>query len=292
MGSRVQRGLSWTGWLLLAPALAILVLVVIIPIGLAVKDSRLFLNLSVPHRVGQAVGDQHYRELVHDPDFHRATSRTLRFACEVTLGEAVLGVLLALWIHGFRRKSRRALETCLLIPLLSAPVMVGFAWLLLLQPNYGLIPWLLELRVPLLARKAPFTVRLVDIWQWTPVFTLLSLSALEAVPRSLNEAAQLDCLGRWARFRAFEWRYLMPVVAIVSLLRFLEAFKVYDTIAILTGGGPGNLTEFLSLFLKRTAFEQNRFGYGAAATLVLDYWVILAAAALFFVLERRRKEPL
>ncbi len=276
--------------LLLLPGLLLLVFVVILPIAMALWDSLRFLDLGVPEHDGEWVGERHYRELVRDSEFGRSLARSLRFAGVATALELALGLPLALWLHGVGRRIRRHLELLLLLPLLSAPVVVGLTWYLLLQADYGVVPWLLDLHTPLLASRgtAHWTLVWVDLWQWTPFVVLLCLAGLDTVPVDLREAAALDGLGRRTRFQAIELPFLAPVVLVVALLRFLEAFKLYDTMMVLTGGGPGDATKFVSLYLTEAAFRQTRFGYASAATLLLDYLVIVAATALFVLLTRNR----
>lgn len=278
------------GMLLLLPALLLLVFVVILPIVMALWDSLYFRDLGVPARDGEWVGERHYRELVRDPDFVSSLARSLCFAGVATALELALGLPLALWLHGVGGRTRRYLELLLLLPLLSAPVVVGLTWYLLLQADYGVVPWLLDLQTPLLASAAiaPWTLVWVDLWQWTPFVVLLCLAALDTVPDDLREAAALDGLGRRTRFHAIELPFLAPVFLVVALLRFLEAFKLYDTMVVLTGGGPGAATKFVSLYLTEAAFRQTRFGYASAATLLLDYLVIVAATVLFVLLTRNR----
>lgn len=288
---RRHPGRPGEGPLLLLPALLLLVFVVLVPIAMALWDSLHFRDLGTPARHGEWAGERHYRELVHDPEFLSSLQRSLRFAGVATAVELALGLPLALWLHGAGSRLRRFVELILLLPLLSAPVMVGLTWYLLLQADYGVIPWLFGLDTPLLASAgvAPWTLVWVDVWQWTPFVVLLVMAALDTVPRELREAATLDGLDRRTRFRAIELPYLAPVLLVVALLRFLEAFKLYDTLVVLTGGGPGDATKFISLFLTEVAFRQTRFGYASAATLLLDYLVIVAATVLFLLLTRKRE---
>lgn len=289
MARRLQKGALREEALLLAPALLLLVIVVIVPLGVAVRDSLHFRDLSVPGALNDWVGDRHFRTLLAAEEFSGAVARSLRFATVVTAIELLLGVPLALWLHGIGGRTRQAAEVALLVPLLAAPVTVGLCWLLLLQPDYGVVPWLLDLEISLLAspEAAKWTIRWVDVWQWTPFVVLLCLAGLDAVPQSLREAASLDGLGLWQRLRSVEWPHLAPVLGVIAVLRFLEAFKVYDTVTILTNGGPGRATELITLTLNRLAFQQGRFGYAAAATLVLDYLAILLATVLFLLLTRK-----
>jgi len=286
----MQRGL------MLAPALVLLTLIVLLPFGLALWDSVHAMDYTDPSGVHSWTGPESYHELVHDSGFRASLGRSLVFALAAAGLETVLGLGLGLALTHLGPRARLLAQQILLIPVFVAPATVGLIWYLLLHPDFGALTWIIGLARPLLVSPGTtfLTLIAVDLWQWTPFVALLVLVALSRIWPELEQAATLDRLGWVRRFVAVQAPSIKVVLGVAGILRFLEAFKLYDTVKILTGGGPGTATEMVSLWITKTTFDQTRLGYGAAATLVLDYLVIAVATLLFALiaskLPRQRAE--
>ncbi len=201
--------------------------------------------------------------------------------------EFVLGFVLALLLFHFVQR-RRLVLTLLLVPMMLAPVAVGLIWKLLLQGDFGMVTYylrqfgLLDVRSALLSNADAVlpTLVLIDVWQWTPFVTLVMLAGLMSLPREPFEAAVMDGARPWQIFRDVSLPLLRPIIALVLLLRGIDAFKEFDKVFILTGGGPGTSTELLSIYTYRVSFRSWDLGYGAACAFMV-YLVVLILCAVF-----------
>jgi ABC-type sugar transport system permease subunit len=278
----------------LAPATTILAAITFLPFVVLIMMSLLEMNLSIPGSGSRFVGLDHYRELVSDSGFMASAVLSGRITVLGLLIEGPLGVLLGLYLRSLAPRYQRLLSGLLLIPMAMPPVIVGLTWLFLLQPDYGLVSALLRnafgLSQPLLASPhlALTVVRLVDVWEWTPFVALITLAALHAIPPDVIHAARLDGLVASQRLRYVYWPALQRVVLLALLLRAIDALKVFEAVYILTGGGPGGATELASLYVHRISIRETQFGYGAAATVMINY-VILALTTLFYRVGRRAR---
>jgi multiple sugar transport system permease protein len=282
---------------LAAPAIAFLVVFALLPFLILFGFSFFSLDLSNPDHFRQFVGLAHYRSLLQgDQSFNAAILRTLQFTAIGVIFEISIGTFFAALIHGFPSRIKTAVVSIAILPMLMAPVAVGLMWLFLLQPDYGLISHFVKRATgfngALLADPeiALLVVRLIDVWEWTPFVTLVMLAGLSTVPKTVLEAAQVDGLNFTQRFRSVYWPALRGIVLVAVLIRVIEAVKVFDIVYILTGGGPGNATEMASLYLQRLAIRETRFGYASAATVLVNYVVLLLTAAFFRLAYRRQQE--
>jgi multiple sugar transport system permease protein len=184
---------------------------------------------------------------------------------------------------------RRLVLTLLLIPMMLAPVAVGLIWKLLLQGDFGMVTYylrqtgLLAIRDALLSDAGAVlpTIILIDLWQWTPFVTLVMLAGLLSLPREPFEAALMDGARPLQIFRDVTLPLLRPIIALVLLLRGIDAFKEFDKVFILTGGGPGTATELLSIYTYRVNFKSWDLGYGATCAFMV-YLVVLILCAVFY----------
>jgi multiple sugar transport system permease protein len=142
------------------------------------------------------------------------------------------------------------------------------------------VPWMTE------AAVAPWTIMLVDTWQWAPFVTLIILAALQGIPEELYEAARVDGANSFQIFWRITFPILLPISVTVILIRGLEIFKIIDVIVIMTGGGPGSATESLTMYIKDTALQFGNFGYAAAISYVLLVLVIAFTTGIL-ALSRR-----
>jgi multiple sugar transport system permease protein len=260
---RVDRLLDkGVGPLFLAPSVLLLVVLLLGPFIYMVVLSFTDLSYALPGHDGNFLGFDNYRRLMRDdPVFWESFRTTLTFVFGVVSTEFVLGFALAsLLFHQIQR--RRFVLTLLLIPMMLAPVTVGLMWKLMLQGEFGMLTHylraagLLEPQTALLGdhRLVLWIVMLVDVWEWT---------------------------RPWQVFRDMTVPLLRPILALVALLRGIDAFKEFDKVFILTGGGPGNATELLSIYTWRVNFRNWDLGYGATSAFMV-YLVVLILCAVFY----------
>jgi multiple sugar transport system permease protein len=276
------------GPLFLAPALILLLLTLVGPFGYMVWTSLTDLSFALPDRNGRFIGFDNFRRLMHDPIFWHSFLLTLWFVVAVVVLEFLLGFALALL---FRHQLRRQgiVLTLFLIPMMLAPVAIGLIWKLMLQGDFGMLTHYLRavgiigLRTALLSDPGLVlpTIMLIDVWQWTPFVTLVLLAGLLSLPREPYEAAVMDGARPWQIFCDITLPMLRPIIALVILLRAIDAFKEFDKVFILTGGGPGIETELLSIYTYRMSFKDWDLGYGAACAFMV-YLVVLIMCSMFY----------
>ncbi|MFN7225083.1 MAG: carbohydrate ABC transporter permease [Paracoccaceae bacterium] len=277
-----------TPYLFLAPAVIILTVALIYPVGYMVWAS--FLNWNPSQRIGEAdfVGLANYTRLLSDGQFRESFGVTLVFASVVVSIEMVLGVGLALLLDRELR-GMSVLRTLFILPMMIAPIVVGLMWRYMYHPTVGIfnrtlkslgldaIPWLSD------PTWALVSVIIADVWQWTPFIFILSLAALQSLPRSTMEAARIDGATAWQTVLYVKLPLMLPVLIVTGLLRLIDAFKVLEVILVLTGGGPGLSTEILSLRISRTASEFRELGSAAAMSNLLLMMLMILTLAMFAV---------
>ena len=275
--------------LLLLPAVLLLVVILVAPFFYMVWTSFTDLSYALPGRDGNFLGFDNYRRLLRDdPIFWDSFWLTLKFVALAVTTEFVLGFALALLLFNVV-VHRRLVLTLLLVPMMLAPVAVGLIWKLLLQGDFGMVTYylrqlgLLDVRDALLSNADAVlpTIVLIDVWQWTPFVTLVLLAGLLSLPREPFEAAVMDGARPWQVFRDVTLPLLRPIIALVLLLRAIDAFKEFDKVFILTGGGPGTATELLSIYAFRVNFKSWDLGYGASCAFMI-YLVVLILCAVFY----------
>ena len=272
--------------LLLAPALALFALLTLYPLVRVVLLSV----MESDHGFADArfVGLDNFVELWEGRGFRRAAWNTVVFALMATIAEVLLGLALALLLdRAFR--GRRLVTLVLLAPYVLSTIVVGAIWRAWFHYDLGFLnatlrslglaglPWLFD---PTLALPA---IALADIWQATPFCFLILYAGLRSIPPELHEAARVDGAGAWRRFRDVTLPLLAPYLLVAALMRTLDSFKLFDKVYAMTGGGPGNATETLSMHVHRLAFRFFDIGMASAAALVM-----VAFAGLLAVLQVRR----
>ncbi|SFJ43462.1 carbohydrate ABC transporter permease [Jannaschia pohangensis] len=275
-----------TPYLFLLPAVAVMVVALLYPIGYMIWAS--FLDWNPSQRIGEAdfVGLRNYFNLLGDAAFHESLWVTVKFAVLVVGIEMVLGVGLALLLDRELR-GMTLLRTVFILPMMIAPIVVGLIWRYMYHPTVGTFNRILDsLGLP----TAPWlsdgdwafaSVVIADIWQWTPFIFILSLAALQSLPKSAMEAARIDGATGWQLIWHIKIPLMMPVLIVTCLLRLIDAFKVLEVVLVLTNGGPGLSTEILALRISRTASEFRELGYAAAMSNVLLILLLILTLAMF-----------
>jgi glycerol transport system permease protein len=266
----------------------------VLPVLLSVAFSALIplmtvVNYSVQDILGPDqrvfVGMEWYKETLRDPELHAALLRQLTFSAAVLLIEVPLGVALALAmpVSGWRSSLTLVVFA---MPLLVPWNVVGTIWQIFGRSDIGLLGYVLaRLGVDYNYAQSPadawVTVLVMDVWHWTSLVALLAYAGLRAIPQAYYQAARIDGAGRWAIFRHIELPKLRPVLMIAVLLRFMDSFMIYTEPFVLTGGGPGTATTFLSQYLTQKAVGQFDLGPAAAFSLIYFLIILLACFVLY-----------
>lgn len=274
----VHGGQSRFSWAYAAPALALMALVNVVPIG-----ASLWLA-------------EGYAKILQDGRLGTVLLNTSAFTAVTVALEAVLGMVMAL-VLARPFPGRGWVRAFVLIPWALPSAVMAMAWRWIFNDTYGIlghllhgarlvsdphIPWLAD---PFYARAACV---LADVWKTTPFMAILFLSGLATVPSELYEAAAIDGAGPWRRFWMVTLPCMKPTIALAVLFRSIQAFGVFDLIWVLTGGGPGGSTQTLALYLYDTVFRYLDLGYGAALTLLMGACLsALALVPLVFLRERK-----
>jgi multiple sugar transport system permease protein len=273
-----QRADRRRAWVLAAPALAMLALLTVYP-GLWVL--WLSLHDRIPtFGIDRFVGLRHYAFLAGDARFLEAGRTTLVFAAASVALELVLGVAVAAALARQRRGRRLAFSLLLLAWAMPAVVTAKiFEWLY--HPAAGLVNFVLGTRLNWLGdpRLALPAVILADVWRTMPFVAVLAYARLLGIPPELYEAARVDGAGALATFTRVTLPLLRRVRLIALLFRTLDALRAFDVMFVLTGGGPANATETLTLYAYRAIFQMAQFGFGSAVGVIVFALVMLAAWA-------------
>jgi glycerol transport system permease protein len=261
-------------WLLVLPVLLCVAFSALLPLMTVVNYSVQDI-ISPERRV--FVGTEWFVQVMRDEDLHAALWRQLGFSLAVLAVEIPLGILLALSMPAEGWKSSAVLVLVALSLLIPWNV-VGTIWQIYGRADIGLLGAALQkLGVDYSytgnARDAWITVLVMDVWHWTPLVALLCFAGLRAIPDAYYQAARIDGASRLAVFRYIQLPKLRGVLMIAVLLRFMDSFMIYTEPFVLTGGGPGNATTFLSQYLTQKAVGQ--FDLGPAAAFSLIYFLII-----------------
>jgi multiple sugar transport system permease protein len=283
-----------TGWLLVLPAIIVLLLVFAYPIGRAFWLSFFTQNLGTQLET-EFSGLSNYVRMVGDGRFWQTMWNTTVFTTASVLLELVLGVGIALVLNQSFR-GRGLVRTITLIPWALPTALMGLAWAWIFNDQFGVVNDILRrlgiieqgitwLGDPTLAMIA---VVLADVWKTTPFIAILLLAGLQSISSDLYEAHSIDGASPLQSFWTITLPLLMPQIVIALLFRFAQAFGIFDLIQVMTGGGPGGATETVSLYIYSTVMRYLDFGYGAALVVVTFLLLIAAVAIAAYFLSRSR----
>lgn len=242
-------------------------------------------------REAHFVGLKNFEVLLKDPRFYNAVKLTVYFTVLAVAIETVLGVAIAILLNReFRGKN--TLKTVLLLPMVATPVAIGLCWTLFYEPTVGLANYTMRLlglpALKWLADQATVipSLALVDIWEWTPMIALIVLAGLASLPSEPFEAALVDGATPWQVFRHVTLPLLAPTIMVAVVLRSIDAFKTFDIIYTMTGGGPGFASETMNIYAYTLGFQYFRFG-AASSALVALLALVLGSSLLVLYLRRR-----
>ncbi len=275
-------------WLFAVPALVVIAAVIVFP-----WLFTLYMSMN-EWKIGGGVafiGWQNYTRLLADDRFIESVGRTFIFTVLAVVLPIVFGVAAALVFHR-EFPWRGVLRTVFVMPMMATPVAVALVWTMMFHPQLGVLNYLLSLvgLPPSLWVYSPDTVIptlvLVEVWHWTPLVMLIVLGGLAALPQDPYDSAVIDGASNWQMFRYITFPLLLPYIMIALVIRMIDALKVFDTIFVITQGGPGTASETLNIFLYLQAFQFYNLGYASAVVVI--FFVIIVAMSLLLLYVRQR----
>jgi len=286
----IQKREQLTGWLLVLPALLLLVLVFAYPIVRAFWLSLFAKNLGTQLQPVYS-GLDNYVRMAFDGRFWETLKNTTLFTSVSVFLELVLGMGTALVLNQ-SFWGRGVVRTIAILPWALPTALIALAWAWIFNDQYGVwndilqhlglihtgINWLGE------PRLAMMVVIAADVWKTTPFISILLLAGLQSISADLYEAHAIDGANPWQSFRSITLPLLMPQILIALLFRFAQAFGIFDLVAVMTGGGPAGATETVSLYIYATVMRYLDFGYGAALVVVTFLLLVIAVAIASFLL--------
>jgi glycerol transport system permease protein len=268
-------------WFLVLPVVLSVAFSAIIPLMTVV-------NYSIQDVLGPNqrvfVGGEWFQEVLRDPEIHGAFFRQLFYSIVVLVLEVPLGIAVALAMPASGWRASLSL-VLIALPLLIPWNVVGTIWQIFGRSDIGLAGYVINhlgiaYNYTSSARDAWLTVLVMDVWHWTPLVALMCYAGLRAIPDAFYQAARIDGASSLKVFRYIQLPKLRGVLVIAILLRFMDSFMIYTEPFVLTGGGPGDATTFLSQILTRMAVGQ--FDVGKAAAFSLVYFLIIQALSYIF----------
>jgi multiple sugar transport system permease protein len=282
----VKPSSSYYFWLM-APALIVLAAISIYPFFWLIWMSL--------HNVGSSAGDtfvglKNFEKLLTDDKFWIGWGLLFKYSAFCMFFEIAIGVLLAVILNGHRFEN--ILVTVFLMPMMMAPAIAGLVWYYLFNSTFGWYHWLMqslgilgETSIIGSTDTAMAALIIVDIWQWTPLITLITLAGMKRVPRDQLEANMVDGASAFRNFVAITLPNIYPFLLIGIMLRFMDNFRFIDVILALTGGGPAESTKVLPVYLFDVSFVFFKLGRGAAIALTLLIVTIILCKLLVRVFE-------
>lgn len=277
-------------WLFVLPVIVLVAFNAVIPLMTVV-------NYSVQETFGNNVfffeGVKWFADVLHSERFHASLLRQMAFTGTILAIEIPLGVAIALTMP----KEGIWVSVCLVLmalPLLIPWNVVGAMWNIFALPEIGLLGRVINgLGFDYNFTQGPvaawFTTILMDVWHWTSLVVLLAYAGLRSIPDAYFQAAKIDGAGAWAVFRHIQLPKMKRVLTIAVLLRLMDSFMIYTEPFVLTGGGPGNTTTFLSIDLVKIALGQ--FDLGPAAAMSLIYFlIVLLLCWVFYTLMMKNED--
>ena len=279
-------------YLTLAPALILFLALTLLPLVNLAALSLHEVEWLDREAIWTWVGGRNYARIPEDTLFRSGILNTIVFAVVAVAAQMVLGFALALMTTRITR-GRVLYRTIFILPILVPGIVIGAIWKLMYSYDFGVLNQVLlalgGMPVDWLGDRslALMSVIVVDVWHWTPFCYLLLLAALETLPRDIYEAAEIDGATFWQQ----TWRLTLPLMApalvVTFVFRMILAFKVFDEIYLLTGGGPGTATEVISFTIYRRFFTEDQVGYGAAISLATIGVIAVLIVTMSRVATRR-----
>lgn len=274
----------------IVPALLVIFAVIIFPWLFTLWMSAFDWTIgSTPHFVGW----ENYKGLLTNQRFLESVVRTFYFTALAVIAPLILGTIAALIFHR-QFPFRGVLRGVFIMPMMATPVAIALVWTMMFHPQQGVLNYLLSLVgiPPSLWVYSPQLVIpslvLVEVWHWTPLVMLIVLGGLATLPTEPYESATLDGASEWQLFRYLTLPLVAPFLLIAAVIRTIDALKTFDTIYVITSGGPGTASETINLYLYLQAFAFYNIG-NASAVVVIFFIIVLALALLLLHVRERTK---
>ncbi len=280
-------------WAFLLPALVYLMLMAIFPLvwTLALSLTKWHANIMPsPKWVGL---DNYKYFLFENPRFWHDLWFTLRYVGISVVVELIIGLILA-WLLSQKFRGKSFFRVIYLIPMACPPIAVAFLWRMMLHPDIGVLNSILKfigfngIKWTTDSTIAPFTLMMVDIWEWTPFMFLALLAAFQSLPVELYQAAAVDGANSWQMFRNITLPLITPVIVTISLIRAIDAFKLFELVFGITGAGPGGSTESLSFYTYLIGMKWFKLGRGSAISWLFVIILLILAMILISRFKRER----
>jgi multiple sugar transport system permease protein len=275
----------------ITPAFIILGIILFYPLGYSFYLSFHEWTMRTYKQGVPWVGLQQYTGLFTNPQFLNSLRITVVFVVAAITIEFVLGMALALLLN-HDLKGKGIMRSLILLPMMCTNVVVGLTWRLLLNYEFGLVNYYLSviglprlqwLSDPGLAMPA---VVLVDVWNTTSFIALMLLAGLQSLPDEPYEAARIDGASWWQTFRFLTLPLLRQTILVALLWRFIDTFRIFDVIYLLTAGGPARATETVSIYVYRYGFQSFNLGFASAASYIMILFMLIVAAVLSRLIGR------
>jgi len=286
---RVLGSEHLAGWAFVTPAVVLIAVFFLIPIGWALLLSFQANNLLAP---GHYIGLANYRALAKDPQFRSAIGHTIVYTV-VFVPVSIIGALGLAVALDRRIRGISFYRLAVFVPLVTSTVATGIVFLWLLDPTFGVVNYLLHL-VGLPQHKflqdpnqAIYCIVAMTVWGWLGFDVIVFLAALQSIPQDLLEASEIDGAGKWATFRSVVFPLLGPATLFLVVWSTINALQLFDEIYVTTRGGPLGSTTVIVYYLYEQAFQFFNAGYGAAIAYVL-FAAILVVTLLQLWIGRRR----
>ena len=277
---------------MITPAAVLLTALILVPIGYSVYLGLYqwqLIDISGPKAFA---GLANFTHLFHDATLRSALGNTVIYVAVCVAVELAAGFVVAVALFDITR-GRRLANSLILLPMIVAPVVTALLWRYILDPQFGLVSQVLAIFghpgidwFGSTSRALP-GLMLIDIWQWTPFVVLVLHAGMLAIPEEQLEAAEVDGAGRVRRLRRIIAPALVPQILLVLLFRTMDTYRIFDTVYVLTKGGPGNSTTTLGLYAYRTGFSFLNMGYAMALSVFILVTIGLISAFYLFLLRRR-----
>jgi multiple sugar transport system permease protein len=288
-GLRDRRAFAWS---LVAPCLLFLLLV-----GLYPTIYVFALSFSKFHPGGalEWVGLNNFVQAFKSPRFWHGLYVTGWFALLSVGVQLLFGFVMSLSLQAVDARIRKLMTTLFLIPFMITPAVVAVVWRLIYHPTFGPLNYTLSLlgiqgEEWVASEWALPALMVADVWQWTPFMTILLLAGLQSLSREIYEAAYVDGATAWQAFKDMTLPLMKPFIFLAIFLRFIDAFKMFDLVFIVTRGGPGDLTESIAYFTYVMGFKYFDLGLAAALSVLQLIIIIIMGKLLLSQLSRVEEE--
>jgi len=276
--------------LLTLPAMIVIVAVILFPWLFTLWMSAFDWKIGA---VAHFVGVDNYLKLASNQRFIESIIHTLYFTALAVVLPLVLGTITALVFHR-QFPYRGLLRAVFIMPMMATPVAIALVWTMMFHPQQGVLNYLLSLVgiPPLLWVYSPTLVIpslvLVEVWHWTPLVMLIVLGGLASLPTEPYESARLDGASEWQLFRFVTLPLVAPFLVVAAVVRTIDALKAFDTIYVISSGGPGTASETINLYLYLQAFAFYNVGYSSAVVVV--FFVLILGLALVLLHVRQKAQ--